>query len=53
VDGEKFQPIGTQVRGINRYTDFIGKPDQKMFYKVAASDRAYRNLRHPRRSAPQ
>src|SRR6195256_1530100 len=42
VDGKKFQPLGMQVRGINRYTDFIGKPDQKMFYKVAASDRAYR-----------
>src|SRR6267154_5046458 len=42
MDEKKFQPIGTQVRGINRYTDFIGKPDQKMFYKVAASDRAYR-----------
>src|SRR6266404_3610846 len=41
-DGKDFQPIGMQVRGINRYTDFIGKPDQKMFYKVAASDRAYR-----------
>jgi len=23
-------------------TDFIGRPNQKMFYKVAASDRAYR-----------
>ncbi len=42
ADGKKFQPLGTQVRGINRFTDFIGKPDQKMFYKVAASDRAYR-----------
>jgi len=41
-DGKDFQPIGTQVRGINRYTDFIGKPDQKAFYKVAASDRGYR-----------
>src|SRR5258708_13865099 len=42
ADGKAFQPIGMQGRGINRYTDFIGKPDQKMFYKVAASDRAYR-----------
>jgi exo beta-1,2-glucooligosaccharide sophorohydrolase (non-reducing end) len=42
ADGKDFQPIGTQIRGVNRYTDFIGKPDQKMFYKVAASDRAYR-----------
>jgi hypothetical protein len=34
-----------QVRGINRYIDFIGKPDQKAFYKVAASDRGYRQSR--------
>jgi hypothetical protein len=44
-DGKQFQPIGMQVRGVNRYTDFIGQPDQKMFYKVAASDRAYRQSR--------
>jgi exo beta-1,2-glucooligosaccharide sophorohydrolase (non-reducing end) len=44
-DGKEFQPIGTQVRGINRYTDFIGKPDQKAFYKVAASDRRYKQSR--------
>ena len=44
-DGKDFQPIGTQVRGINRYADFIGKPDQKAFYKVAASDRSYRQSR--------
>ncbi|MDQ6653170.1 MAG: hypothetical protein M3Y84_10550, partial [Acidobacteriota bacterium] len=41
-DGKDFQPIGTQVRGINRYADFVGKPDQKLFYKVAASDKWYR-----------
>ncbi len=44
-DGKDFQPIGTQVRGINRYADFIGKPDQRAFYKVAASDRRYRQSR--------
>jgi exo beta-1,2-glucooligosaccharide sophorohydrolase (non-reducing end) len=48
-DGRDFQQIGMQVRGVNRYTDFVGKPDQKMFYKVAASDRAYRQSRQ---SAP-
>jgi len=41
-DGKEFQPIGMQIRGVNRYTDFIGKPDQKMFYKIAASNRGYR-----------
>jgi exo beta-1,2-glucooligosaccharide sophorohydrolase (non-reducing end) len=44
-DGKTFQPIGMQVRGINRYTDFIGKPDQKVSYRVAASDRHYRQSR--------
>jgi hypothetical protein len=42
LDGKDFEPIGMQVRGINRYTDFIGKSDQKLFYKVADSDRNYR-----------
>ena len=40
-DGKNFQPIGTQVRGINRYTDWVGQPGQKFFYKVAASDQNY------------
>jgi len=39
--GQHFQPIALQVRGVNRYTDFIGKPDQKMFYQGL-----------PRRTAP-
>ena len=42
LDGNDFQPIGMQVRGVSRYTDFLGKTDQKLFYKVAASDRNYR-----------
>jgi len=41
-DGQQFQPIGMQVRWISRYTDFIGKAGQKALYKVAASDRGYR-----------
>jgi hypothetical protein len=45
LDGKDFQPIGMQVRGINRYTDFIGETDQRFFYKVAASDRNYRQSR--------
>lgn len=44
-DGKEFQPIGMQVRGINRYTDFIGKTGQKAFYRVAASDGNYRESR--------
>ncbi|MGH9510967.1 MAG: glucoamylase family protein [Terriglobales bacterium] len=41
-DGETFQPIGIQVPGINRYTDYLGKPGQTSYYKVLASDRQYR-----------
>jgi exo beta-1,2-glucooligosaccharide sophorohydrolase (non-reducing end) len=41
-DGKEYQPISTQVRGISRYTDFVGKTGQKAFYKVAVSDRNYR-----------
>ena len=41
-DGKEFRPIGIQERGIHRYADFLGRPDQKAFYKVAASDRWYR-----------
>jgi exo beta-1,2-glucooligosaccharide sophorohydrolase (non-reducing end) len=41
-DGKEFAPVGMQVRGVNRYTDFIGNPGVKRYYKVAASERAYR-----------
>jgi hypothetical protein len=36
-DGKEFKPVGMQVQGIARYTDFIGKTGQQVFYKVAAS----------------
>lgn len=42
TDGTDFKPLGTQVRGINRYIDWVGKPNLKFVYKVAASDRGYR-----------
>jgi hypothetical protein len=41
-DGKNFQPIGTQVRGITRYTDFVGLGGTKFYYRVAASDVQYR-----------
>ena len=41
-DGKDFRPIGVQEPGITRYADFLGKPDQKAYYKIAASDRWYR-----------
>lgn len=42
LDGKDFTPIGIQVPGINRYTDYLGKPGITAYYKVAASDRQYR-----------
>lgn len=42
LDGQEFLPVGMQVRGISRYTDYIGKSDQKVYYKVASSNQAYR-----------
>ena len=42
LDGKEFRPIGMQVRGISRYTDFLGKSGEKAFYKVAAMDSNYR-----------
>jgi hypothetical protein len=42
LDGGSFQPIGIQVRGIFRYTDFLGKTGHRAQYKVTASDRNYR-----------
>jgi exo beta-1,2-glucooligosaccharide sophorohydrolase (non-reducing end) len=42
LDGLNFQPVGIQVPGINRYTDYLGEPGQTAYYKVVASDRQYR-----------
>lgn len=36
LDGGPYQPIGIQERGLERYTDFLGKTDQAASYKVAA-----------------
>ncbi|HEY3973187.1 MAG TPA: glucoamylase family protein [Candidatus Sulfotelmatobacter sp.] len=41
-EGKNFEPIGIQVPGINRYTDFLGKSGVTATYKVAASDGQYR-----------
>ena len=40
-DASDFQPVGIQMSGINRYEDFLGRSNQKAFYKVAAVDRNY------------
>ena len=41
-DGQNFEPVGMQVGGITRYTDYFGKSGVRAFYKVTASDRNYR-----------
>jgi hypothetical protein len=42
IDGGKFEPVGIQLPGTYRYEDFLGKAGVKAEYKVAASDRDYR-----------
>ena len=42
MDGKDFEQIGIQVPGNNRYTDFLGKSGVTATYKVAASDKQYR-----------
>ena len=42
LDGKDFQPIGIQLPGTQRYSDFLGKAGVTAQYKVAASDNDYR-----------
>lgn len=42
LDGGEFRPVGMQLPGTTRYTDFLGKAGVTAQYKVAASDWEYR-----------
>jgi hypothetical protein len=42
LDGKNFEPVGIQLPGTNRYTDFLGKAGVTAQYKVAAADWKYR-----------
>jgi len=42
INGKEFEPVGIQIPGTNRYSDFLGKPGVKAQYKVAAADWQYR-----------
>src|SRR3984893_6239530 len=42
LDGKAFEPIGIQLPDTHRYSDFLGKAGVTAQYKVAASDRQYR-----------
>jgi hypothetical protein len=41
-DGKEFRPVGMQVRGSTRFTDFLGLGGDKVFYRVTAADSRYR-----------
>jgi hypothetical protein len=41
IDGKDFEPVGIQLPGTNRYSDFLGKAGVTAQYKVAASDWQY------------
>jgi hypothetical protein len=42
LDGKQFEPIGIQLPGTHRYSDFLGKAGVTAYYKVAASDVRHR-----------
>jgi hypothetical protein len=42
LDGRHYQPIGIQAAGTTRYTDFLGRQNQRAYYKISASGRNYR-----------
>ena len=42
LDGKNFQPVGTQIPGTQRFSDFVGKSGVTARYKVSAMDRHYR-----------
>jgi len=42
LNGRSFQPIGIQIAGVNRYTDFLGKSGVRAYYRVRAVDHSYR-----------
>jgi exo beta-1,2-glucooligosaccharide sophorohydrolase (non-reducing end) len=41
-DGKEFRPIGMQVGGSTRFTDYLGLHAQPMYYRVEAQDAWYR-----------
>jgi hypothetical protein len=42
INGNDFEPVGIQLPGTNRYSDFLGKSGVTAQYKVAAADWDYR-----------
>jgi exo beta-1,2-glucooligosaccharide sophorohydrolase (non-reducing end) len=42
LDGKEYEPVGIQLPGTNRYSDFVGKSGVTAQYKVAAANWQYR-----------
>jgi exo beta-1,2-glucooligosaccharide sophorohydrolase (non-reducing end) len=42
IDGKEFEPVGIQLPGTNRYSDFLGRSGVTAQYKIAAADWQYR-----------
>jgi len=42
IDGKQFEPVGIQLPGTNRYSDFLGKAGVTAQYRVATADWQYR-----------
>ena len=42
-DGDHYKAVGTQIRGITRFTDYVGLASKPMKYRVAAEDVRYRD----------
>jgi hypothetical protein len=42
LDGGPFHPVGIQLPGVQRYSDFVGSARRKAAYKITASDHNYR-----------
>jgi hypothetical protein len=42
LDGQKFEPLGTQLPSVYRFSDYLGKSGVKAEYRVTASDAGYR-----------
>jgi exo beta-1,2-glucooligosaccharide sophorohydrolase (non-reducing end) len=43
LDGGPFEPIGIQLPGIHRYSDFLGKSNVNAAYKITAEDWQHRH----------
>ncbi|PYX66397.1 MAG: hypothetical protein DMG78_28955, partial [Acidobacteria bacterium] len=43
LGGALFVPVGVQIPGITRFTDFLGKVGVKAEYRIVAVDRSYRD----------